>query len=236
MDIKKFLPRPDLPTMRRSLNLATWLFITAVEFRNSPQQFSSLPTLRVTRVPSCTSPKYMTLKATGRVLFDLQCEGKAEHRILGEPVFINSPGCSAKISVTQNLARKKNSKTALNIKSKFSCNQVFTTQFHEFMKVKKMLQQLIRIENVVSVNKTFVIMKILLRYHKVHIKTSFIRVYFDLIFNTYSQIFFSKLQVTEILAEQASINKGQVTWFPLFSLAHTHRRSNSVWPFSHSLS
>ena len=37
IDIKKFLPRPDRPTKRRSLNLATWFFITAVEFRNSAQ-------------------------------------------------------------------------------------------------------------------------------------------------------------------------------------------------------
>ena len=37
IDIKKILPRPDRPTKRRSLNLATWFFITAVEFRNSAQ-------------------------------------------------------------------------------------------------------------------------------------------------------------------------------------------------------
>ena len=70
------LPRPLRPTKRKSLNFATWFFITAVQFRSSPQKFSSLPAITVTRVPSHTSPNATTLNAMGRVLLDRQCVGR----------------------------------------------------------------------------------------------------------------------------------------------------------------
>jgi len=54
------LPLPDLPTNRRSLNLATWFFMMAVQLRSSPHQFSSFPALTVTRVPSSMSSKATT--------------------------------------------------------------------------------------------------------------------------------------------------------------------------------
>lgn len=80
------LPRPLRPTNRRSLNLATWFFMTAEPFRSSAHQFSSLPALIVTNVPSPTSANDTTLKATGNVLFDRQWLGSAEHRKYGLPV------------------------------------------------------------------------------------------------------------------------------------------------------
>lgn len=83
---KDHLPRPLLPTKRRSLNLATWFFMTAVQFRSSPHQLSSFPARIVTMVPSPTSVKATTLKATGRVLLERQWFGSAEHRIYGLPV------------------------------------------------------------------------------------------------------------------------------------------------------
>lgn len=92
------LPLPLLPTNLRSLNLAIWFFITAVQFLSSAQQFSSLPALTVTTVPSNTSPKATTLKAIGNVLFDRQCVGNKEHKKYGLPVRTSSPGCSAWIS------------------------------------------------------------------------------------------------------------------------------------------
>lgn len=73
------LPRPLRPTKRRSLNFATWFFITAVWLRSSPQKFSSLPAITVTRVPSFTSPNATTLNAPGSVLFDRQCVGNVVH-------------------------------------------------------------------------------------------------------------------------------------------------------------
>lgn len=73
-------PLPLLPTNLRSLNLAIWFFIRAVAFLNSAQEFSSFPALTVTTVPSLTSPSATTLKATGNVLFDLQCVGSWLHR------------------------------------------------------------------------------------------------------------------------------------------------------------
>lgn len=79
-------PLPLRPTNLRSLNLATWFFIRAVEFLSSAQQFSSLPARTVTRVPSPTSPRATTLKATGRVLLDLQCAGRTVQTKCGEPV------------------------------------------------------------------------------------------------------------------------------------------------------
>ena len=59
------LPLPDLPTKRRSLNLATWSLMIAELLRSSAQQFSSLPARTVTTVPSCTGPRYTTLKGRG---------------------------------------------------------------------------------------------------------------------------------------------------------------------------
>lgn len=79
-------PLPLLPTNLRSLNLATWFFIKAVEFLSSAQQFSSLPARTVTKVPSPTSPRATTLKATGRVLLDLQCAGRTVQTKCGEPI------------------------------------------------------------------------------------------------------------------------------------------------------
>lgn len=81
-----YLPRPLLPTNRKSLNLATEFFMTAVQFLSSPHQFSSLPAFIVTIVPSPTSANATTLNATGSVLFERQCVGNAEHKIYGLPV------------------------------------------------------------------------------------------------------------------------------------------------------
>lgn len=89
-----FLPLPDLPTNRRSLNLATWFFMTAELFLNSPQKFSSLPALTVTMVPSLISSSATTLKDMGKDLLERQWLGNAVHRMLGAPVFTSSPGCS----------------------------------------------------------------------------------------------------------------------------------------------
>lgn len=78
-------PRPLRPTNRKSLNLATWFFIKAVELRSSAQKFSSLPALTVTRVPSPTSPRATTLNAIGNVLLDLQCDGNTVQTTCGHP-------------------------------------------------------------------------------------------------------------------------------------------------------
>lgn len=88
-------PRPERPTNRRSLNLATWFFISAVQLRSSAQKFSSLPARMVTGVPSGTSPSATTLNATGSVLLDRQWVGKTVHTTCGQPVRTSSPGCSA---------------------------------------------------------------------------------------------------------------------------------------------
>lgn len=97
MVIENDFPRPLRPTNLRSLNLATWFFITAVQLRSSPHQFSSFPALIVTIVPSGMSSKATTLKAHGRLLFDRQWFGSAEQRIDGEPVVTSSPwySCSS---------------------------------------------------------------------------------------------------------------------------------------------
>ncbi|GBP50477.1 hypothetical protein EVAR_96714_1 [Eumeta japonica] len=83
-------PRPLRPTKRRSLNLATWFFMTAELFRSSAQQFSSLPARTVTSVPSPTSPSATTLNATGSVLLERQCGGNTVHTKCGLPVSCNS--------------------------------------------------------------------------------------------------------------------------------------------------
>lgn len=66
------IPLPLRPTNLKSLNLATWFFITAEQFRSSAHQFSSLPAFIVTIVPSPTSASDTTLNATGSVLLDRQ--------------------------------------------------------------------------------------------------------------------------------------------------------------------
>ncbi len=89
-----YWPLPDLPTNRRSLNLATWFFTWATELRNSELQFSSFPARMVTNVPSSTSPRMTTRNAVGKVLLERQCFGRGEHRTQGLPVATSSPGCS----------------------------------------------------------------------------------------------------------------------------------------------
>ena len=81
----KALPLPLLPMILKSLNLATLFFITCELFLSSPQKFSSFPILRLTIVPSSMSLNAITLKAEGRVLFDLQWLGRAVQRMFGEP-------------------------------------------------------------------------------------------------------------------------------------------------------
>ena len=92
------LPRPLRPTNLRSLNFATWFLKIACELRNSPQQFSSLPALTVTSVPSGISPNDITLNDIGSVLFERQWFGNGVHIMDGEPVRTSSPGCSCKRS------------------------------------------------------------------------------------------------------------------------------------------
>ena len=76
---------------RRSLNFATWFLTTAVALRNSELQFSSLPALTVTSVPSSTPPRQTTRKAVGSVLFERQWVGKEVQIIHGLPVLTSSP-------------------------------------------------------------------------------------------------------------------------------------------------
>lgn len=106
-------PLPLRPTNLRSLNLATWFFMTAVKFLSSPQQFSSLPALMVTIVPSVTSSREMTLNATGRDLFDLQWDGNELHMMAGLPVVTKSPWnlladswIALRVSTPKGLSRK----------------------------------------------------------------------------------------------------------------------------------
>jgi hypothetical protein len=65
-------PLPERPTNLRSLNLAVWFFIMAEAFLNSADEFSSLPAVKMTFVPSGISLREITLKGTGRVLLHLQ--------------------------------------------------------------------------------------------------------------------------------------------------------------------
>lgn len=90
-----FSPRPLRPTNLKSLNFATWFFMTVVQFLSSPQKFSSFPHIKWQGVPSCTSPNATTLNATGKVLFDRQWVGRVEQTMWGDPVRVSSPGCSA---------------------------------------------------------------------------------------------------------------------------------------------
>lgn len=94
------LPLPLRPTNLRSLKRATWFFITAVAFRSSAAKFSSLPAAMVTRTPSGISPSATTLKATGRVLLHLQCDGNTLQTKFGESVLTSSPGYSASASMS----------------------------------------------------------------------------------------------------------------------------------------
>ena len=93
----KNLPLPDLPMKRRSLNLATWFFMTAVPLRSSALQFSSLPARTVTNVPSSMLPRQTTLNAAGRVLLERQWVGREEHKTHGLPVRTNSPPIPGKL-------------------------------------------------------------------------------------------------------------------------------------------
>lgn len=95
-----FLPLPLRPTNRKSLNRATWFFITAVALRSSAAKFSSLPAAIETRTPSGISPSATTLNATGRVLLHLQCDGNTLQTKFGESVFTSSPGYSASASMS----------------------------------------------------------------------------------------------------------------------------------------
>lgn len=102
---RRYWPLPLLPTKRKSLNLATWFFISAVQFRSSAQKFSSFPARMVTAVPSGTSPKATTLNATGSVLLDRQWVGSMVHTRNGLPVRTSSPGCSDRKSPNDRSAR-----------------------------------------------------------------------------------------------------------------------------------
>lgn len=62
-------------------------------------------TRTVTIVPSLTSPNATTLNATGSVLFDRQWLGRTVQTKSGEPVRINSPGCSDRKSPSVRSAR-----------------------------------------------------------------------------------------------------------------------------------
>ena len=77
--------------------------MTAVQFLSSPQKFSSLPALTVTNVPSIISSRATTLNATGRDLFDRQCDGRAEHKTAGLPVCTSSPWYSCRASCSQSV-------------------------------------------------------------------------------------------------------------------------------------
>lgn len=94
------LPLPLRPTNLKSLNLAIWFLTRAEQLRSSAEQFSSLPALSVTAVPSGTSDSMTTLNAPGSVLLDRQCVGRALHSMYGHPVRTSSPGCSAVTSLT----------------------------------------------------------------------------------------------------------------------------------------
>lgn len=92
------LPLPDLPTNLRSLNLATWFLKVAVLFLSSAAQFSSLPAVRITLVPSITSLRDSTLNGTGRVLLHRQWDGRMVQTKFGLLVRTSSPGYSASTS------------------------------------------------------------------------------------------------------------------------------------------
>lgn len=101
IDSEKDFPRPLRPTNLKSLNLATWFFMTAVQLRSSAQQFSSFPAFKVTIVPSGTSSNATTLKAMGRLLLLLQCVGNTLHKMLGDPVCTSSPWLSWRLSYSR---------------------------------------------------------------------------------------------------------------------------------------
>merc|ERR1711892_115449 len=94
-------PRPLLPTNLKSLNLASWFFMTAVQFLISPLLLSSFPHFTLTRVPSGTSWKVKTLKAVGRALLLRQWLGRGEHRMHGDPVWMRSPFSPSRDSTTR---------------------------------------------------------------------------------------------------------------------------------------
>ena len=91
-------PLPERPTNRRSLKRATWFLKVAMAFRSSAAEFSSFPAVRITLVPSAISESERTLKGTGRVLLQRQCDGSIVHTKLGLSVVTSSPGYSASSS------------------------------------------------------------------------------------------------------------------------------------------
>ena len=100
-------PLPDLPTNLRSLNLATWFLKVAVALRRSAAQFSSFPAVKMTFVASGRSLSEMTLKGTGRVLLQRQCEGRMVQTKFGLFVRTNSPGYSDSTSENVRSPRKR---------------------------------------------------------------------------------------------------------------------------------
>jgi len=94
------LPRPLRPINLKSLNIATRFLTRAEQLRSSAEQFSSLPALKDTAVPSGTSNIITTWKISGIVLLDRQCGGRALHKINGQPVRTNLPAYSTIISLT----------------------------------------------------------------------------------------------------------------------------------------
>lgn len=97
-NMRSSLPLPDRPTNLRSLKRATWFLKVAMAFLSSAAEFSSLPAVRMTLVPSGISLSERTLNGTGRVLLQRQWEGSIVHTKLGLSVVTSSPGCSARSS------------------------------------------------------------------------------------------------------------------------------------------
>jgi hypothetical protein len=70
----------------------------ATAFLNSAAEFSSFPAVRMTLVPSEMSLSAKTLKGTGSVLLQRQCDGNMVQTKFGLSVVTNSPGYSARSS------------------------------------------------------------------------------------------------------------------------------------------
>lgn len=83
----KFLPRPLLPTKRKSWKCAYWPLNSAVLFLTSAQKFSSLPADKHTRVPSAIGQSASTTNGVGNALFDRQWLGNVEQNTSGWAVF-----------------------------------------------------------------------------------------------------------------------------------------------------
>ena len=76
-------PLPDLPRKRRSLNFATLSLNTDVPLRISERGVTSFPAVITTFVPSGMSTRDSTRKASGRDLFERQCEGSRVQQKFG---------------------------------------------------------------------------------------------------------------------------------------------------------